>query len=537
MAKVDLFLSLEESLSNKLGPKWAKTAKWLSGQLIKAIKDDDLAKVDKLLSAVKTENLYKGEHEYLKQISLSALLLGATQVTPDAKNTHIAKLGKVPPIIAPALKQMKALMGEADKAVRKELERTVQKALAQRDKVEKADIVKTLDEIVRQGADQAGKGMINITASLHTSRLSAYGFLAEADATGLTRYAITEQLDNRICPVCRTMHGKTFDVPQAFERLDRVLQVDDPEELKVIAPWVKQNQDNISRIQNMTESDLVGAGMSTPPYHPGCRGLLVKTENVPALTVPVPLAPLSRVPNISVPRTTYKDIRNQKANIKLEGTLKQNEVEEAWNKMFPGVTPDIVSKELSDMSSILGDKVVGTFEARINPVLTLRSKSKDLRTEMVRTLRHTNRGLHVSHDLLKMPEGSQGRGAAKELLSTQMAMYEKLGVKSITLEANIDVGGYAWAKYGFTPYTAEWVQLKSRLKGVWEYMDVPDSVKASLAKIMLSEDPKAIWALADITHPYRDTTVGKYLLLKKAWIGGIDLSDTESMNRFKAYTR
>lgn len=47
-----------------------------------------------------------------------------------------------------------------------------------------------------------GKGLLQLVSQLHTSRLSAFGFCAEAEVMEVNDYQITEQLDNRVCPVC-----------------------------------------------------------------------------------------------------------------------------------------------------------------------------------------------------------------------------------------------------------------------------------------------------------------------------------------------
>ena len=42
-----------------------------------------------------------------------------------------------------------------------------------------------------------------------------------------------------------------------------------------------------------------------------------------------------------------------------------------------------------------------------------------------------------------------GKGSSKEIFLNQLALYKKLGYKRITVQANIDVGCYTWAKFGF----------------------------------------------------------------------------------------
>jgi hypothetical protein len=55
----------------------------------------------------------------------------------------------------------------------------------------------------------------------------------------------------------------------------------------------------------------------------------------------------------------------------------------------------------------------------------------------------------VHHDYLKLDPGSQGGGVVKSIFAKAVPMYDRMGMKSISVQANIDVGGYAWARYGF----------------------------------------------------------------------------------------
>ena len=43
----------------------------------------------------------------------------------------------------------------------------------------------------------------------------------------------------------------------------------------------------------------------------------------------------------------------------------------------------------------------------------------------------------------------QGKGLTKKLLKELYSRYQRIGARYLTVDANIDIGGYAWAKYGF----------------------------------------------------------------------------------------
>jgi 8-oxo-dGTP pyrophosphatase MutT (NUDIX family) len=136
-----------------------------------------------------------------------------------------------------------------------------------------------------------------------------------------------------------------------------------------------------------------------------------------------------------------------------------------------------------------------------------------------------------------------GSGLGKEILRSQVALYEKLGIQQVKVSANIDVGGYAWAKYGFVQTRDEWTGITRRVltsrlasfernptyrdrDGVQQTMTPQDI--SGLRKLIASDDPRALWAVADSRH-------GKRMLLDTNWHGTLDLRNDETMRRFRAY--
>jgi hypothetical protein len=73
----------------------------------------------------------------------------------------------------------------------------------------------------------------------------------------------------------------------------------------------------------------------------------------------------------------------------------------------------------------------------------------------------------VSHDLLYLDKDQQGAGFAQEFNAHMENAYRDSGVSHIRLEANIDVGGYAWARQGYDfadQATAE--KIRDRAAGI-----------------------------------------------------------------------
>ena len=158
-------------------------------------------------------------------------------------------------------------------------------------------------------------------------------------------------------------------------------------------------------------------------------------------------------------------------------------------------------------------------------------------------IRSKAKGLVVEHSEFRLSKERQGNGTAKKVLASSIRLYEELGVDRIELNANIDVGGYAWARYGFTPATKkEWRGLADALMLRLSKLTVSDadSVKALLS----SDNPKAIRAVAALREPVSDplsggamVPLGKALLLGMNWQGSLNMKDKESLNILKEYIK
>jgi hypothetical protein len=115
-------------------------------------------------------------------------------------------------------------------------------------------------------------------SSLHTSRLATFGLLTEATLTGHTVYEISEVLDIKICPICKEMDGKSFEVTTALDHVVTLLDISDPEDLKSLAPFPRQDKKSVETFKKMSDLDLIKNGWNKPPFHILCRGLLRKSS-------------------------------------------------------------------------------------------------------------------------------------------------------------------------------------------------------------------------------------------------------------------
>ena len=63
----------------------------------------------------------------------------------------------------------------------------------------------------------------------------------------------------------------------------------------------------------------------------------------------------------------------------------------------------------------------------------------------------------------KLERAATKSDIGKKMLAGNVETYQKLGIEKVSVTANIDVGGYAWAKYGYVPTQASWNTLRGEL--------------------------------------------------------------------------
>jgi hypothetical protein len=64
----------------------------------------------------------------------------------------------------------------------------------------------------------------------------------------------------------------------------------------------------------------------------------------------------------------------------------------------------------------------------------------------------------------KLNRSATKHDTGKKMLAGNIATYRDLGIETVGVSANIDVGGYAWAKYGYVPTPESWAVLRRDLE-------------------------------------------------------------------------
>ena len=145
---------------------------------------------------------------------------------------------------------------------------------------------------------------------------------------------------------------------------------------------------------------------------------------------------------------------------------------------------------------------------------------------------NSGNGLECSHDLFMIAERLQGKGISKDLFRTMYKSYQKMGARTISVHANINVGGYTWAKYGFNARgKMEALQAVSDkdINGIarniiqswYEANKVPDKT------------PFPMHILIDKLGSEK----AKSILLSSDWRGVIDLQNEEQVKIWEHYLR
>lgn len=135
----------------------------------------------------------------------------------------------------------------------------------------------------------------------------------------------------------------------------------------------------------------------------------------------------------------------------------------------------------------------------------------------------------VEHSYFEIEKKLQGSGISKKIFRDFVQEYEKAGIDEISVYANIDVGGYTWAKYGFKSSSLITVGLiidrgyTKKLFDDAEYDKLKEWYKKEKAKGKI-----------DMRY-LANKSYGKELLLGSSWEGVIDLKDPVQLRMFKDY--
>jgi hypothetical protein len=228
------------------------------------------------------------------------------------------------------------------------------------------------------------------------------------------------------------------------------------------------------------------------------------------------------------------------AKFTIEGQVSDETIQEVFDD--PAMTSAHLEKvALGMIGSIPGEVHVKWREGTIgdDTVIEITATRQD-GLNLKRTFsRQPDGSLMVYHNSFHVPKKDskgallQGTGLAKNVLADSFETYQQLGVDKIQTYANKDVGGYAWAKFGFKASDPR--ELEKQLVKKIRSLPIAHRTEAMVILAEHRNDPKLPWYIAGIHAG--DVPVGKNLLLGTEWAGTLDMSDQESVDRFKHYVK
>ena len=332
------FLVLEQSLSNRIQNSWRGDIAALTREVIELVNAGDFAAAVDLCEGFSLAKAAEDNRRFAEFIGMQAVLFGASRLSRDPRKSVFMEDGR-PDEIKLAANNLVIMMEEnaTQSVCRLAVEMLDRERADQQDATVKKDATPGFPREFVSSVNKNGKSFIDIGSSLHTSRLASWGYTVEATARGITKFQINERLDGRTCPVCRTMHGRTFDVPQAQAKLENWMSTTNPDDMKSVAPWPKQDKKSVAELGQMTKSQVQDKGWDTPPFHPLCRGVIVKAGTI---TVTVPAEP-TRINENIVPFPD-EDILTAAEQEKIVATLARDLVAQA-RESDSSVTRDVVT--------------------------------------------------------------------------------------------------------------------------------------------------------------------------------------------------
>lgn len=154
--------------------------------------------------------------------------------------------------------------------------------------------------------------------------------------------------------------------------------------------------------------------------------------------------------------------------------------------------------------------------------MTAVSRDRQDGVAVVRTfVRQGRRPWRVEHALFVLDERHRG-GAARRMLRASLEIYDRMGVPRIDIFADIDLGGYVWARLGFAASLPS--DVRAGLARAAQADPGSDLFREAHRVARASEDDDLMEALAALTVD-GDGTCGKLLLAGTKWLGHADLTD------------
>jgi len=168
------------------------------------------------------------------------------------------------------------------------------------------DLVNGLQKQMTASGLTRKRSYYNVVAAAFSNRSRTWGQLSSYGEASIKRYFLEAMLDEVTTKICRLMHGKSFEVQKAVDLYQKTEGLENPQEIKEAQPWVRDRKDadgneilqikqgdefkTVARVlesavgkpdqvgrfsQQMSDAELMSHGVMVPPFHGGCRTILI----------------------------------------------------------------------------------------------------------------------------------------------------------------------------------------------------------------------------------------------------------------------
>jgi 2'-5' RNA ligase len=381
--------------------------------------------------------------------------------------------------------------------------------------------------------DKQGDESLRMIASLNSSRLATWGFTAEAEVLGMARYRLTAILDGRTSRFCRLINGKVFNVPDARRKVIEVLEVQDPNDLRVVQPWPKQTKAALAEFAQMSAEELTERGLHIPPYHPHCRTILRAIQfSAGESTEVTPTVPAEAEAFHAVTADDLKELG-------IDATPEQVD---QWNEHV-GMTPvELLSKfsGLPPQEVMTKGQGVGAnpirFEESGNIGFNVRGSSpQGIEFKLGALLDPFTGTYYLTRADLEAGNPKGELAFMKQMFSALIDM----GLKSTATEVAVGVAGNAayYARLGFLPDELEWDSLRTHALTIAEPMlaSLQPGDRLLVEHLLQDRSVDALSALVELPFTYEGVTIGEWLFGDAVGTWGLDLTDDLLVAQAKGY--
>ena len=367
--------------------------------------------------------------------------------------------------------------------------------------------------------DDGGDAALQMASSLNSSRMATWGFTAEAEVKGITRYRLTAVLDGRTSRFCQMIDGREFDVSTASDLVNEALSAQDPEALKQIQPWPDQSREAIAEYEGMSDEELVAAGLNIPPFHPNCRTMLTAVEGDGGEAAP----PLSN----------------------------ENAGEPASADDFEGITDaelqhynDYVGGNPGEVSSDLTGAPADDSTVSVSPDGTINFDTSTTvgsgPADIQQVLDPYTGKLYLSQLDFQSADTADQAAFVAGLLDRMITKASDLGADKVVVGAGADA--YSFAKMGFVPDAYDWQTIRldamdalqgGELETVLKAMT--DEEQATVLNLLSDSDEAALTKLVDLPIEVEGKSIGEWILDGVEANFELDVANEEAVSKAMEY--